>query len=164
MRSLKAWGLLLCVLAAAGCAGCRGRQERAKREALEALVDLADIAQSAATYPELRRYLWKARQRVRKAYQAAGQQGVPVRIGTVLTSDTFYSDDPQSWKIWAKYGVLAEEMETAALYTLTAGHGAQGLSILTISDSLVTKERASSEQRQRSYTDMMELALQVATS
>ena len=99
-----------------------------------------------------------------KAHQAAGQRGVAVRVGTVLTSDTFYSDDPESWKIWARYGVLAAEMETAALYTLTAGYAVQGLSILTVSDSLVTKETASTEQRQHSYTDMMEIALQVATS
>jgi purine-nucleoside phosphorylase len=86
-----------------------------------------------------------------------------VRVGTVLTSDTFYDDDPESWKIWARYGVLAAEMETAALYTLAAGHDVQGLSILTVSDNLVTGETASSEQRQQSYTDMMEIALQVAT-
>jgi purine-nucleoside phosphorylase len=99
-----------------------------------------------------------------EAHRAAGQRGVSVRVGTVLTSDTFYSDDPDSWKIWARYGVLAAEMETAALYTLAAGHAVQGLSILTVSDSLVTKETASTEQRQHSYTDMMEIALQVATS
>jgi purine-nucleoside phosphorylase len=99
-----------------------------------------------------------------KAHQAAGQGGVSVQVGTVLTSDTFYSDDPEDWKIWARYGVLAAEMETAALYTLCAGHDVQGLSILTVSDSLVTGETASSEQRQRSYTDMMELALQIAAS
>ena len=87
-----------------------------------------------------------------------------MQVGTVLTSDTFYSDDPDSWKIWARYGVLAAEMETAALYTLAAGHGVQGLSILTVSDSLITRETASGEQRQRSYTDMMEIALQVAIS
>jgi purine-nucleoside phosphorylase len=97
-----------------------------------------------------------------KAHQAAGRRNIPVRVGTVLTSDTFYSDDPQSWRIWARYGVLAAEMETAALYTVAAGHAVQGLSILTVSDSLVTNEAASTEQRQRSYTDMMELALEVA--
>jgi len=99
-----------------------------------------------------------------KAHQAAGQRGVAALVGTVLTSDTFYSDDPESWKIWARYGVLAAEMETAALYTLAAHHAVQGLSILTVSDSLVTRETASTEQRQHSYTDMMEIALQVATS
>ncbi|UCG00102.1 MAG: purine-nucleoside phosphorylase [Spirochaetaceae bacterium] len=99
-----------------------------------------------------------------KAHQAAQQRGVSVRVGTVMTSDTFYSDDPNSWKIWARYGVLAAEMETAALYTLTGGHGVQGLSILTVSDSLVTGETAGSEQRQQGYTAMMEIALQVATT
>jgi purine-nucleoside phosphorylase len=99
-----------------------------------------------------------------KAYETAEKRGVPIRVGTVLTSDTFYSDDPESWKIWARYGVLAAEMETAALYTLAAGHDVQGLSILTVSDSLVTGETASSEQRQHGYTDMMEIALQVATT
>ena len=99
-----------------------------------------------------------------KAYETAEKRGVPIRVGTVLTSDTFYSDDPESWKIWARYGVLAAEMETAALYTLAAGHDVQGLSILTVSDSLVTGETASSEQRQHGYTNMMEIALQVATT
>jgi len=99
-----------------------------------------------------------------KAYEAARERGVEVRVGTVLTSDTFYSDDPDSWKLWARYGVLAVEMETSALYTLTAGHRVQGLSILTVSDSLVTKEIATTEQRQQGYTIMMEIALQVATA
>ena len=99
-----------------------------------------------------------------KAYEAARERGVEVRVGTVLTSDTFYSDDPDSWKLWARYGVLAVEMETSALYTLTAGHRVQGLSILTVSDSLVTERIATAEQRQRSYTAMMEIALQVATT
>ncbi len=98
------------------------------------------------------------------AYEAACERGVAVRVGTVLTSDTFYSDDPESWKLWARYGVLAVEMETAALYTLTAGHHVHGLSILTVSDSLVTKEIATAEQRQKGYTAMMEIALQVATT
>ena len=98
-----------------------------------------------------------------KAHKTAEKRGVSVRVGTVLTSDTFYSDEPDSWKIWARYGVLAAEMETAALYTLAAGHDVQALSILTVSDSLVTGETAGSEQRQHSYTDMMEIALQVAT-
>jgi purine-nucleoside phosphorylase len=99
-----------------------------------------------------------------KAYEAASERGADVLVGTVLTSDTFYSDDPDSWKLWARYGVVAVEMETAALYTLTAGHQVQGLSILTVSDSLITKEIATPEKRQRGYTTMMEIALQVATT
>jgi purine-nucleoside phosphorylase len=98
------------------------------------------------------------------AYEAARSRGWPVRVGSVLTSDTFYGDDPDFWKLWARYGVLAAEMETAALYTIAAGHGVQGLSILTVSDSLVTGETATAEQRQQGYTTMMELALAAATS
>ena len=101
---------------------------------------------------------------LKKAYEAARERGVDVRVGTVLTSDTFYSDNPDSWKLWARYGVLAVEMETAALYTLTARHDVQGLSILTVSDNLCTKEIAAAEQRQKGYTAMMEIALQVATA
>ena len=97
-----------------------------------------------------------------RAYKAASERGVDVLVGTVLTSDTFYSDDPNSWKLWARYGVVAVEMETAALYTLAARHRVQGLSILTVSDSLISKEMATTEQRQRGYTTMMEIALQVA--
>jgi purine-nucleoside phosphorylase len=99
-----------------------------------------------------------------KAYRAADRHHVPVQVGAVLTSDTFYSDDPDDWKIWARYGVLAAEMETAALYTIAAGHGVKGLSILTVSDSLVTGDAATTEQRQQGYTAMMELALEAATS
>jgi len=99
-----------------------------------------------------------------RAYEAARERSLDVRVGTVLTTDTFYSDDPESWRLWAGYGVLAVEMETAALYTLTAKHQVQGLSILTVSDSLVTEEKASAEQRQQSYTAMVEIALQVAVA
>lgn len=98
-----------------------------------------------------------------RAYEIARARKVPVRVGTVLTSDTFYADDPDFWKLWARYGVLAAEMETAALYTIAAGCGAQALSILTASDSLVTHASATTEQRQQGYTAMMEIALEAAT-
>ncbi len=98
-----------------------------------------------------------------KAYESARKRGAAVQVGTVLTSDTFYSDDPEFWKLWARYQVLAVEMESAALYTLAAGHGVQGLSILTVSDNLVSGEKATSEQRRQGFTAMMEIALEVAT-
>jgi purine-nucleoside phosphorylase len=85
-----------------------------------------------------------------------------VRVGTVLTGDLFYSDDPDFWKLWARYGVLAAEMETAALYTIAAGFGVQALAILTNSDSLVTGATATTEERQQGYTAMMEIALETA--
>jgi purine-nucleoside phosphorylase len=85
-------------------------------------------------------------------------------VGSVLTSDTFYGEDREGWRLWTRYGVLAAEMETAALYTLAARFGVHGLSVLTVSDSLVTHETATTEQRQHAYTAMMELALATAVS
>jgi len=98
-----------------------------------------------------------------KAYELARARRLPVRVGPVLTGDTFYADDPDFWKLWARYGVLAAEMETAALYTIAAGLGAQALSVLTVSDNLVTDSSATAEERQQGYTAMMELALETAT-
>jgi len=97
-----------------------------------------------------------------EAYRAATEQGMDVRVGGILSSDTFYDDDPDGWKRWASYGVLAVEMETAALYTLAAKFGVDALSILTVSDGLATGERATAEQRERGFTAMAELALKIA--
>ena len=99
-----------------------------------------------------------------KAHDFARQKGIPVRVGSVLTSDTFYGDEPDFWKLWARYGVVAAEMETAALYTIALGRGVEALSILTVSDSLVTGESATTEQRQKGYTAMMEIALAAGTA
>lgn len=96
------------------------------------------------------------------AYEAAKARGMTVRVGGILTSDTFYHDDPDSWKLWAAYGTLVVEMETASLYTLAAKHGVDALSILTVSDSLVTKVATSSEERETGFSRMAELALEIA--
>lgn len=97
-----------------------------------------------------------------RAIEAAKQRGLSVRAGSVLATDTFYADDPEGWRLWAGFGVLAVEMETAALYTLAAKHHVQALTLLTVSDSLITGEALSAEERQSSFTDMAELALDVA--
>ena len=99
---------------------------------------------------------------LKKAYGIALEKNVSVKIGSVLTSDTFYQDDPNSWKHWANYGVLAVEMETAALYTLAAKFKVKALSILTVSDSLVTREETTSEERQKTFNQMVEVALELA--
>ncbi|MHA1812057.1 MAG: phosphorylase family protein, partial [Candidatus Thorarchaeota archaeon] len=74
----------------------------------------------------------------------------------------FYEDDPNWWERWAAYGVLAVEMETAGLYTLAAKLGVDALSILTVSDSLVTGESATSKERERDFPLMAEIALEVS--
>ena len=97
-----------------------------------------------------------------KAYQTAQAMGIKVTVGGMFASDTFYNDDPDWWKKWADYGVLVVEMETAGLYTLAAKFKIQALSILTVSDSLVTGEYATAEEREQSYTQMAEIALEIA--
>jgi len=98
---------------------------------------------------------------LKKAYDIALEKDIPVKVGSVLTTDTFYHDDPNSWKHWANYGVLAVEMETAALYTLAAKFKVNALSILTVSDSLVTREETTSEERQKTFNQMVEVALEL---
>jgi purine-nucleoside phosphorylase len=93
------------------------------------------------------------------AYRAAGEAGFAPFVGQVISSDSFYTEDPDQWKLWAKFGVLGVEMETAELYTLAAKYNAQALSILTVSDHLVTGEATSSAERQTTFSAMAETAL-----
>jgi purine-nucleoside phosphorylase len=95
-----------------------------------------------------------------KAHALAVAKGLPARVGPILSSDSFYGEDPDQWKLWARFGVLAVEMEAAELYTLAAKFGAEALAILTISDSLVTGEATTSTERQSSFGAMVELALE----
>jgi purine-nucleoside phosphorylase len=94
-----------------------------------------------------------------KAYQVSKKLKITVKAGNVLSSDEFYSDKPDFYKKWAEYGVLCAEMETAALYTIAAKYGAQALGIFTISDSLVTMEATTAEERQSTFHDMVKIAL-----
>jgi len=99
---------------------------------------------------------------LRKAACAAEKLDMPVHAGNVVTCDVFYETIPDWWKKWAKMGVLAVEMEAAALYMNAAYLGANALCMVTISDQFVTGERASVEERQTSFTDMMQIALEAA--
>ncbi|MDA3949840.1 MAG: purine-nucleoside phosphorylase [Spirochaeta sp.] len=98
----------------------------------------------------------------RTAVDVLESKGLPFLAGNILSSDTFYNDDPDLWKVWQTHGVLAIEMETNQLYTLAARYGVEALTFLTVSDSLVTGEEMSSAARQSSFHDMVESALTVA--
>lgn len=89
----------------------------------------------------------------------ARENNIPIKAGNVLSADEFYEDDFNSYKQWANYGVLCVEMETAGLYTIAAKFNVNALSILTISDSLVTGERTSSDERETTFKKMIEIAL-----
>ncbi|MCV6630887.1 MAG: purine-nucleoside phosphorylase [Flavobacteriaceae bacterium] len=97
-----------------------------------------------------------------KAVQTANQLQIPFKAGNVLTSDIFYQDNKEYYKKWAKHGVLCVEMESAALYTIAAKFGVNALAILTISDSLVTQESTSHEERESSFKEMVRIALELA--
>ncbi|MFD2098971.1 purine-nucleoside phosphorylase [Flagellimonas iocasae] len=97
-----------------------------------------------------------------KAVDYAQKNQIPIKAGNILSSDEFYVDDPEEYKLWAQYGILCVEMETAGLYTIAAKYNIRALTILTISDSLVTDERLSAHERETSFRDMVEIALAAA--
>ena len=97
------------------------------------------------------------------ACKIAEEKGWGFKAGNVLSEDEFYGDDPEGWKLWAKFGVLAVEMETNGLYSIAAKFGVQALTILTVSDSLVTHALLPPEEREKTFTQMMELALETVS-
>jgi len=94
-----------------------------------------------------------------KATSYAKENSIPIKAGNVLSSDEFYEDDFDNYKKWADYGVLCVEMEAAGIYTIAAKHDVRALAILTISDSLVTKETTSADDRETSFSAMINIAL-----
>ncbi len=98
---------------------------------------------------------------LKKAHDVAIDRNIPVHVGNIVSSDIFY-DERELWKIWAKYGVLAVEMEAAALYTLGAKFGVKTLAICTVSDHLVTGELCTQAERQSTFDQMVEIALKLA--
>ena len=98
-----------------------------------------------------------------KAVRAAEEKGLTYHVGNILSSDMFYNPDlAPAGTTWDQMGVLAVEMEAAALYSNAAYAGVNALCILTISDSLVTGEATTAEERQTTFTNMMEVALELA--
>ena len=97
-----------------------------------------------------------------KAKQVADEKGIELHVGNILSSDVFYNYYPEEFEKWAAMGVLAVEMEAYALYCNAAAAGVNALTILTVSDSLVTKLETTSEERETGFTKMMEIALELA--
>ena len=101
---------------------------------------------------------------LKTAENVSNKRGITAYVGNVLSSDTFYDDDPEANLKWRKLGVLAVEMETAALYMNAARASKNALSILTISDSLITGEATTSEERRSTFNDMAKIALDTAAT
>lgn len=100
---------------------------------------------------------------LKTAYDVGTNKGLNLQVGNVFTSDTFYRDNAKEVNaLLAQYKVMAIEMESSALYTLAAKYNRQALSILTVSDHVITGEETSAEERQTSFNEMMEIALETA--
>ncbi|MEV0327475.1 purine-nucleoside phosphorylase [Micromonospora echinospora] len=96
---------------------------------------------------------------LRTSVEIAERRGVPMRVGPVLAADAFYTDRPDLYDRLADYGVLAVEMESAALYTIAARFRARALTVLTVSDHIKTGEKTTSADREQTFSQMVEIAL-----
>lgn len=96
------------------------------------------------------------------AVQAVAKRGTPSHVGGIYSSDTFYDERPDLNEQMTRHGVLAVEMEAAELYILAARYSCRALAVLTISDHLLREEALSSDARQSSFGDMVEIALEAA--
>ncbi len=96
-----------------------------------------------------------------KAHNYAQENNIAIKVGNILSSDTFYDYNQESWKLWADFGILAVEMESNLLYSIAALKKVNALSILTVSDSLVTGESTSAQERQCDFIQMMDIGLNI---
>jgi purine-nucleoside phosphorylase len=99
---------------------------------------------------------------LRTAVEVAERRGIPLRVGPILAADAFYTDRPDLYDALADYGVLAVEMESAAIYTIAARYKARALTILTVSDHLKRDEKMSSAERETGFRNMVEIGLDTA--
>jgi purine-nucleoside phosphorylase len=99
---------------------------------------------------------------LRTAVSVAEKLNLRYHVGNLLSSDTFYNDDADATEKWAKMGVMAIEMEAAALYMNAARAGKRALALCTVSDHILTGEATTAEERQNTFTSMMEVALETA--
>ena len=99
---------------------------------------------------------------LRAAVEAAERRGIEMHVGPILAADAFYTDRPDLYDVLADYGVLAVEMESAALYTIASRFKARALTLLTVSDHIKTGEHTSAQDREQTFGQMVEIALDAA--
>ena len=97
-----------------------------------------------------------------KAYKVAQDLNIKTYQGQIFSTNTFYDLEPNRWQIWKKHGIIGVEMESQILYTLAKRFGVKALSILTVSDNIITREATSAKEREQSFNDMMKIALELA--
>ncbi|MFC5271207.1 purine-nucleoside phosphorylase [Adhaeribacter terreus] len=101
-------------------------------------------------------------QLLEQAKETAVRLQIQVRIGPIFTSDIFYSEDANRWDHWIKKGVLAVEMETSILYSLAARNQIEALTLLSVSDNIITEKLTTAQEREHASREMMHLALEIA--
>lgn len=99
---------------------------------------------------------------LRTAADVAERRGITLRVGPILAADAFYTDRPDLYDTLADYGVLAVEMESAAIYTIAARYKAKALTILTVSDHIKRGEAMESAEREQGFSDMVQIGLDTA--
>lgn len=140
--------------------------------ALSDQIELGDIiiAQSASTDSNMNRVTFSGQdfapmpdyELMSSAVNEAKRQGINIRVGNVFSTDFFYlKGDPQRWETWINHGVLCAEMESSLLFTMAAASGIKSCSILTVSDNVITRKACSSEERESSFNNMMNIALNI---
>lgn len=97
-----------------------------------------------------------------KAYNTANELNIKTYQGPVFSTNTFYDDAPNRWEIWKKHGIIGVEMESQILFTLAKRFNVKALSILTVSDNILTGEATTAMEREQSFNDMMKIALEIA--
>lgn len=128
------------------------------------------LAQASCTDSSMNRHVFKdydfspiaSFSLLKSAYEKGTENGLKLHVGNIFSSDMFYRDDKSVVQKMMDYGVLAVEMETTAIYSLAAKFGVNALTILTVSDHLITGEETTAAERQTTFNDMMEVALETA--
>ena len=142
---------------------CGGMQERVKlRDVIVAMTASTLSTPSRGIFKELNFAPCADWGLLRAAVQAAEAKGTDTHVGGIYSSDVFYDERPDLNEQMVRHGILGVEMEAAELYNLAARHGRRALAVLTVSDHLLTGESMPSDQRERSFGDMVEIALEAA--
>lgn len=142
---------------------CGGMQEKVKvRDVILAMSATSVSTPSRGIFRELSFAPTADWSLLKAAFEAAEARGVPTHVGGIYSSDVFYDERPDLNEQMTRHGILGVEMEAAELYTLAARYGRRALAVLTVSDHLITHEALPSKDREKSFGDMVEIALEAA--
>lgn len=142
---------------------CGGMQTKVKvRDVLLAMTATSINTPSSGIFKEINFAPCADYGLLRAAEDAAASKGTPTHVGGIYSSDVFYDERPDLNEQMTRHGILGVEMEAAELYNLAARYGCRALAVLTVSDHLITGEALPSDQREKSFGDMVEIALEAA--